>query len=203
MDSRNLLPFLGLCLRGGNLAVGEEPAEAVCRARKAKVLLIASDAAGNTLRRAEHFAQMGNCPCLTLPFEKGDLGRAVGRNSVALAAITDIGLAAAFAERLAALDAEQYGEASETLAKKAERAAQRRAEKLRHEKNLKRGKGRVKLQAPAAETAKPEAAAPPEKQRQKRDPRERNRSGPRARSDPYAHSRPVKKGKGSDRKTER
>ena len=29
MDSEQILPLLGLCLRGGRLAVGEEPVEAV------------------------------------------------------------------------------------------------------------------------------------------------------------------------------
>ena len=43
MDSRNnILSLLGLALRGGNLAVGEEPVEAVARARDARVLLLAA-----------------------------------------------------------------------------------------------------------------------------------------------------------------
>lgn len=46
MDSRNnILSLLGLALRGGNLAVGEEPVEAAARARDARLLLLASDAA--------------------------------------------------------------------------------------------------------------------------------------------------------------
>ena len=56
MDSNRILSLLGLALRGGNLAVGEEPVEAVARARDARVLLLASDAADNTRRRVEHFA---------------------------------------------------------------------------------------------------------------------------------------------------
>ena len=39
------LSLIGLCLRGRNLEVGEEPVEAVARARDARVLLLASDAA--------------------------------------------------------------------------------------------------------------------------------------------------------------
>ena len=57
MDSKQILPLLGLCLRGGRLAVGEEPVEAVARARDARVLFLASDAADNTRRRCQHFAQ--------------------------------------------------------------------------------------------------------------------------------------------------
>ena len=44
MDRLNILSLLGLSLRGGRLAVGEEPVEAVARARDARVLLLASDA---------------------------------------------------------------------------------------------------------------------------------------------------------------
>ena len=39
MDRLNILSLLGLSLRGGRLAVGEEPVEAVARARDARVLL--------------------------------------------------------------------------------------------------------------------------------------------------------------------
>lgn len=46
-----VLAALGLALRGGNLAVGEEPVAEACRTGKARVVLLASDAAGNTARR--------------------------------------------------------------------------------------------------------------------------------------------------------
>ena len=102
MDSRdNILSLLGLALRGGRLVMGEEPVEGVARARDARVLLLASDAADNTRRRIEHFADEGQCMWLRVPFTKEELGRALGRTSVAVAAITDIGLAAAVARRLA------------------------------------------------------------------------------------------------------
>ena len=78
MDSNRILSLLGLALRGGNLAVGEEPVEAVARARDARVLLLASDAADNTRRRVEHFAEAGQCLWLRIPFTKAELGRAVG-----------------------------------------------------------------------------------------------------------------------------
>ena len=50
MDRLNILSLLGLSLRGGRLAVGEEPVEAVARARDARVLLLAADAAVRALR---------------------------------------------------------------------------------------------------------------------------------------------------------
>ena len=129
MSGNNVLSLLGLALRGGRLVVGEEPAALAAKAGQARLLLTSSDAAGNTLRRAEHLAGEGHCLHLTLPFSKAELGGALGRANVALAALTDLGLAAAVAERLALLDPERYGEAAERLRVKAERARQRRAKR--------------------------------------------------------------------------
>ena len=50
------------------------------------------------------FGQTGACLCLTVPFDKDRLGRALGRTSSAMAAITDIGFAEAIVKKLAALD---------------------------------------------------------------------------------------------------
>lgn len=196
----DLLPLLGLCFRAGSLAVGEEPADAAVRARDARLLLLAADAADNTVRRTRHFADIGNCPWLRTPFSKAELGRAVGRSSAAIFAVTDIGLAANIARRLAAEDEAQYGETAALLEKKNLRAAERKAEKRAHEKNVRQGK--VKKRAPA----KPET--PPGKAEGSRPPAARvkhrpARSGPppaAAPGDRWRHSRPVKKGKGSFRK---
>ena len=158
MDSNRILSLLGLALRGGNLAVGEEPVEAVARARDARVLLLASDAADNTRRRVEHFAEAGQCLWLRIPFTKAELGRAVGRSSAAVTAVTDIGLANTIVHRLAELDPVKYDEAAAKLELKAKRAAERRAEQLAHEKNLRTGKRKPKKEAP--EKAVPEKAVP-------------------------------------------
>ena len=225
MDSNRILSLLGLALRGGNLAVGEEPVEAVARARDARVLLLASDAADNARRRVEHFAEAGQCLWLRVPFTKAELGRAVGRSSAAVTAVTDIGLANTIVHRLAELDPVKYDEAAAKLELKAKRAAERRAEQLAHEKNLRTGKRKPKKEVP--EQAVPEKAAPkqaaPAKPAARKDtrtapaaakprtgrpgpgksrPSKGNRPKSRSAYNPYAHSRPVKKGKGSFRKQE-
>ena len=212
MDSHNILSLLGLALRGGRLVMGEEPVEAVARGRDARVLLLASDAAAGTRRRVEHFAVAGQCLWLRVPFTKAELGRQFGRASVAVAAVTDVGLASAVVSKLAALDPQTYGDAAERLELKAKRAAERRAEQQAHEKNLRTGKRKVKKAAPPEEVPQ-KAAAPSRKpretarpaagdaaERRKSRPSKENR--PKPRTDPYAHSRPVKKGKGSFRKKE-
>ena len=79
--NEQFLSLIGLCLRGRNLEVGEEPVEAVARTRDARVLLLASDAADNTARRVRHFAEAGQCVWLRIPFTKQELGQATGRGS--------------------------------------------------------------------------------------------------------------------------
>lgn len=152
MDN-NFLSLLGLCHRAGLLASGEEPADAACRAREAKVLFTASDAAENTLRRARHFAENGRCPVLRLPYNKEELGSAIGRTSVAILAVTDAGFAAALAQRLKQTDSQAYGEAAEALEARAEKVLKRRSEQRAHEKKKQRGL------LPRPE--EPEKAAPP------------------------------------------
>ena len=75
MEQNDLLRLIGLCKKAGRLEVGEEPVGSACRARDCRLLLIADDAADNTVRRAAHFAQAGNCLTLRLPFSRDDLGR--------------------------------------------------------------------------------------------------------------------------------
>ena len=206
MDSHNILSLLGLALRGGRLVMGEEPVEAVARARDARVLLLASDAADNTRRRVEHFAEAGACLWLRVPFTKAEMGRQFGRTSVAVAAVTDVGLASAVVNKLAQLDPQTYGDAAERLELKAKRAAERRAEQAAHEKNLRQGKRRPK-EVPSRPAAPEKADAPAQRpkaagSRKPSGPSRGNRPKARAAVNPYAHSRPVKKGKGSFRKKE-
>lgn len=125
----NTLSMIGLALRAGRLEVGEEPAGEACREKRCRLLLTAGDAAANTLRKAERFAEQGQCLTLALPWNKAELGAALGRGTCALAAVTDLGLALAVTEKLARTDPERYGAAVERLRLKAERAAVRKKEK--------------------------------------------------------------------------
>ena len=136
------------------------------------MLLLASDAAEGTRRRCEHFARAGDCLWLRLPFTKEELGRALGRTSVAIAAVTDVGLADALLRRLAELDPAAYAEASERMALKARRAAERKAEQAAHEKNVRRGKRRAK-EAPV-----PAEKRPGRRQRHSGGPAEGRRGAP-------------------------
>lgn len=163
MPDDPILRLLGLAKKAGRLEAGEEPAGAACRARHAKLLLLAADAAPNTCRRCAHFAQAGGVLWLETPFTKAELGAILGRTSCAMLALTDAGFSAAAAEKLAARDPGRYGPAAEALRKRADRVLQRQKEQRQHEKNLRRGK------------RKPWAAPPPPKEEA---PSRRGRAGP-------------------------
>ena len=144
------LNLIGLALKAGRLEIGEEPVEAVCRGKRAKVLLLASDAAENSVRRAERFAQAGKVLCVTVPAAKAELGHATGRASCAMLVLTDAGLAASLMNKLAAED-DRYTEQARTLAQMAERTLRRQKDR------------RARAKSAEKKRAKPWAAPPPGK----------------------------------------
>jgi ribosomal protein L7Ae-like RNA K-turn-binding protein len=99
------LNFLGICKKAGVLMTGENGVGSAARSGKAVLIMTASDTAQNTLKKAKNLAEMSNALLLALPYEKDALGELLGKNVCALIAITDKGLAAAFADKLAA----EYG----------------------------------------------------------------------------------------------
>lgn len=138
MDST--LRLLGIAYKAGRLAVGEEPVAAAVRAHHARVVLLAEDAADNSVRRAGHLAQGAGTPVAATPFSKAELGGAVGRSACAMLALTEPGLAHAVVARLAQADPERYGELAAQLSGQAQRALERQKEQRRHERNLRRKK---------------------------------------------------------------
>lgn len=121
-----VLGLLGLALRGGRLEAGEECAGEACRLRRCRLLVTARDAGESTRRKAEALAEESQCVLLELPCSKGELGAALGKGSCAVAAVTDLGLAQAAAERLARQEPETYAPAAERLRVKAKRSAERK-----------------------------------------------------------------------------
>ena len=206
-----MLSMLGLAKKAGRVEIGEEPVGAAARAKKARVILVAQDAGPSSQRRAFSFAETGACLCLTVPADKDALGRALGRTSVAMCAVTEIGFAGAVVKKLAAMDPERYGAAAAQLDGKAQRAMERRAEQLRHEKNLRQGKRRIHSDKPPEVPAVPMEKPPrrakaPEAGARRPGQRAGKPSGARQRpprEDRFAGSLPVKRGKGSRKKSGR
>ena len=125
--------------------------------------------------------------------------------------VTEIGFAGAVVKKLAAMDPERYGAAAAQLDGKAQRAMERRAEQLRHEKNLRQGKRRIHSdkppEVPAAPMEKPpRRARAPEAGARRPGQQAGKPSGARQRpprEDRFAGSLPVKRGKGSRKKSGR
>lgn len=139
MDNRQrALNYLGLARRGGNLAIGEEPVSIACRGSHARLLVLASDAADHTVRRARSFTQNGKPPVLRSDFTKEELGCALGCNACAMTAFTDVALALAFVQALE--HADQYTQLTEALQLQVDRVKKRRAEEKAHQKNIRQGK---------------------------------------------------------------
>lgn len=199
----NLLSMLGLAKKAGRLEVGEEPVGGAARARDARLIIVASDAAENTLRRVRHFADAGQCLWVKVPATKDELGRAVGRTSCAMVAVTDVGFAEAVAKKLAAID-ERFAETAEKLSIKAQRAAERRKEAEAHERNVRTGKKKPKKEEKPREEKSAKSAVKSGEKRGKESRKqreERRREGAkRAAAKRFEGARPVKKGKGSQKK---
>ncbi len=161
MRNDPVLHLLGLARKAGRAELGEEPVGAACRARRARLVLLAGDAAPNSRRRAAHFGQAGEVLFLEVPFSKAELGGLFGRSSCAMLALTDPGFAASVLEKLAARDPARYESAARRLRETADRALQRQREQRQHEKNLREGKRKPWAPPPAPRNAAPKQAVRP------------------------------------------
>ena len=138
------LMFLGLVAKSGRLTIGEESCGIAARGKKAKLILTASDASLNSVTRAKNYADYAGCPCVTLPYQKFELGGMVGRGGPGMLAITDVNMADAFIKKLSAEFPGTYDEAALRLDTAAKRALQRKKEAKKHQDNLKHGKKKGK-----------------------------------------------------------
>ena len=132
------LNYLSLARKAGKLELGEEPVGAAARAQHARLVLVAQDASDHTWRRAKSFVAGTNQECVRLPYSKDQLGAAVGRQEVAIGALTDPAMALALLKALP--NPEQYTEAMAALDRRSQRIAQRRREEKAHQRNKKMGK---------------------------------------------------------------
>ena len=132
------LNYLALARKGGRAELGEEPVGAAARALKAHLIVVAGDASDHTWRRAKSFAAGTDQQCVRLGCTKEEMGFAIGRTSLAIAAITDAALALALVNALG--EPEKHKITLEVLSAKAEKAKKRQAEAKAHQRNLRKGK---------------------------------------------------------------
>ena len=132
------LNYLSLARKAGKIELGEEPVGSAARAQHARLVVVAKDASDHTWRRAKSFVAGTNQVILRLPYTKDDLGAAVGRQELAIGALTDPAMALAFVKALP--DPEQHTEVIDNLSKRTQRIAQRRREEKAHRRNKRSGK---------------------------------------------------------------
>ncbi len=130
------LNYLALARKGGRAELGEEPVGSAARAGKAYLIVVASDAGGHTWRRAKSFAPGTDQQCLKVSYTKDELGMAIGRSSLAIAAITDAALALALVQALENPDPAVV----EMLTYKTNRFKRRQQEAKAHQRNVRKGK---------------------------------------------------------------
>lgn len=162
----NAINYLSLAQKARLIEVGEEPVAAAARSGHARLVLVATDAPDNTRRRAKHFVAGTGQQMVTVPFTKEEMGNALGRSVVALAAMTDPAMALAFLKALE--NSAAYGPAIEDLEGRTRRVRQHQAEEKAHLRNLRTGKVRRERQAEPerqetvkAGNVKPTAGKPP------------------------------------------
>ena len=137
------LNYLALARKAGRIELGEEPAGAAARAQKARLVIVAQDATDHTWRRAQSFVAGSEQICLRVPFTKDQLGMAIGRTALALAAFTDPALALAFVKALGQPD--RYKAELESLDKRTQRIQKRQQEAKAHQRNKRMGyRGKAK-----------------------------------------------------------
>ena len=134
------LNYLALARKAGRAELGEEPVGAAARANKARLVIVASDASDHTWRRALSYVSQTGQQCLRVAFTKDELGIAIGRTSLAMAAITDPALALAFVEALN--QPEKYKAIIEDLQNRTRRVRQHQQEEKAHRRNVRMGKTR-------------------------------------------------------------
>ena len=132
------LNYMALARKGGRIELGEEPVGAAARAQHARLVMVASNASDHTWRRALSFVAGTGQQCIRAPYTKDELGIAIGRTSLAIAAFTDPALALAFVKALP--QPERYADCLADLQKRTQRAQQHRREEKAHKRNVRRGK---------------------------------------------------------------
>ena len=132
------LNLLALARKAGLAELGEEPVGDITRTGKGYAVIVASDASDHTWRRAKSYCAGTEQQCIRLPFTKEEMGFAVGRESLAIAAITDAAMALAMVKNLPA--PEKYKASLEVLEEKAAKAKKRQAEAKAHKRNVRMGK---------------------------------------------------------------
>jgi ribosomal protein L7Ae-like RNA K-turn-binding protein len=160
---KQLLLF-GLMRKAGRIAVGDEPVSDGIRRREVVAVCVASDAAQNTKDRFARYSEEEGLAYTVLPSDKSALGRVLGRESVAVVGITDVGFASRLWTMLSAdaPDDDKLAAVSERLRKRADAVL---AEQRRKREMEKAAKKNPRGKKPASPVSKSEDAPKPAAQK--------------------------------------
>lgn len=136
------LNYMALARKAGRIELGEEPVGAAARAGHARLVVVASDASDHTLRRGKSYVAGTDQQCIQVKFTKDELGLAIGRTSLAMAAFTDPAMALAFVQALN--EPVRYAAALRELEERTKRVQQRQSEQKAHLRNKRMGGHRTK-----------------------------------------------------------
>ena len=132
------LNYLALARKAGLAELGEEPVGDITRAGKGYLVMVASDASDHTWRRAKSYVAGTEQQCIRMKYTKEELGFAIGRSSLAIAAITDAPMALALVNSLG--EPEKYKAVVEVLSAKTVKLKKRQQEAKAHQRNVRMGK---------------------------------------------------------------
>ena len=132
------LNLLSLARKAGAAELGEEPVGAASRLLHAHLIVVAGDASDHTWRRAKSYVAGTDQQCIRVKYTKDEMGFAIGRQELAIAAITDPALALAMVKALG--QPQTYADAIAVLENKADRVKKRQAEAKAHKRNVRMGK---------------------------------------------------------------
>ena len=118
------LNYMALSRKAGRIELGEEPVTAAAEAGHARLIIVAADASEHTWRKAQSLCKNTRRHCVQVPYSKDELGQAIGRSELAVAAFTDAALALAFVKALE--HAELYAQVLAALEQKNQKLQRRK-----------------------------------------------------------------------------
>ena len=138
------LNYLGIARKSGGMETGEDNSSGLVKAGKARVLIVASDTSDGAKRRAEGYVYETGTLYVEVPFTKEEISAISGKSGCSMAAITDLGLAAAFLKALVQEHGEKYSEAYERIEALRQRIEKRKTGKSPQTRGSKTGIRRKK-----------------------------------------------------------
>ena len=100
MPNEQLLGLLCVATKAGRLHAGEQTVCALAREKRARLIVLASDAGESTERQIRQLTRGTAQPVVRLALDRAALGGAAGKALCAAAAFSDVSMALAFARLL-------------------------------------------------------------------------------------------------------